>query len=204
MGDAKALDATIRAYDDNLDAYIERTGHISMESVIDKFISYLSGNSVLSVGCGFGKDERLFAEKEIAISGIDLSSAMIEEADKRVPSGAFYVMDMRKLDFPDDNFDGVYCCASIHHLAREDAPGALSEMHRVLRDNSLIFVNVKEGADESCRMLGTGEIRETFYSQDEFEGMLKDAGFDILETQITGSSTDKNKKRWLNYFCRKR
>lgn len=204
MADDDALDTTIETYDDNLDAYIQSTGHITMEPVIDRLISYLSGDDVLSIGCGFGKDEKMFVEKGIAISGIDLSSTMIKEADRRVPSGSFYMMDMRKLSFPDESFDGVYCCASIHHLAREDAPGALSEMCRVLRDDGAMFIMVKEGTGEECRMLGSGEVWETFYVEDEFEDMLDTAGFDIIKKQFALSPTDNNQKRWLKYFCRKR
>ncbi len=203
-----ALDATIRAYDRNLNAFLRRTGHLSNEEFIDRFLDHLrtKEGSILSVGCGYGKDEAVFAARGFTVTGIDAARSMVREAARRVPSGKFHVMDMRSLAFKDESFDGAWCNASLHHLPREDAPLALAEMSRVLRHGGVLFVSVKQGSGEEKRMLGSGEVRETFYQGKEMERLLSEAGFEIEESVTTKNQTDTNPaaKPWLNYFCRKR
>lgn len=202
-----ALDATISAYDRNLDAFLGRTGHISNEKTIERFLGHLRAKegSILSIGCGYGKDEAAFAAKGLAVTGIDAARAMVREAARRVPSGKFHVMDMRSLSFDDGSFDAIWCNASLHHLSREDAPLALAEMRRVLKHAGLLFVNAKQGSGEEKRTLGSGEVRETFYQGKEMERLLCGAGFEIEESLIAENATDANPgtKPWLCYICRR-
>ena len=202
-----ALDATLRAYDRNLDAFLRRTGHLSNEELIGRFLGHLrtEEGSLLSVGCGYGKDEEVFASRGFAVTGIDAARSMVREAARRVPQGRFFVMDMRSLGFDDGSFDGVWCNASLHHLSREDAPIALAEMRRVLRHRGVLFVNVKQGSGEEKRMLGSGTVRETFYQGKEMERLFSGAGFKIVMSLTRKNETDENPavKPWLVYICRK-
>lgn len=193
---------TIEAYDNNVDAHIKRTCSLEMGVHIDKFVGHLRGNNVLSVGCGYGKDEAVLSAKGLKITGIDLSSKLLDEAKRRVPNASFLMMDMRSLSFENDSFDGVYCCASLHHLQRSDTLIALNEMHRVLVPNGILYVGVKEGAGEEWRQLGLEQVRETFFAKDEFGAILKSALFDIIEFYRTDNKIIQSKP-WLNYFCRK-
>lgn len=51
--------------------------------------------SVLDVGTGTGGLARLFVERGCAVTGIDLSPAMLALAKKRVPAGEFLQIDLR-------------------------------------------------------------------------------------------------------------
>ena len=75
---------------------------------LDKFISLLSPKAkILDVGCGPGNYTKYLMEKGFSVEGIDLSKKMIQIAKKKVPNGKFKVMDMRKLEYPDETFDGL-------------------------------------------------------------------------------------------------
>jgi len=182
-------------------AYIQRTEHLSAERKLERFMRRVQAPArVLSVGCGYGKDEAVLAARGYGVTGIDLSAAMIAEAKRRVPAARFQEMDMRSLLFEEYCFDGVYCMASLHHLSRSDAPQALREMRRVLVPSGTLFISVKEGSGDELRTLGTGTVRETFYDDAGFREMLQGAGFTVAEFSTDDART-ATPKRWLNYYC---
>ena len=90
---------------------------------------------VLEVGCGLGTDGAQFAKAGADYTGIDLTEAAVELAKRRFElfdlPGTFRVADAEHLDFADNSFDLVYSHGVLHHTP--DTPGAIREIHRVLR-----------------------------------------------------------------------
>jgi len=90
---------------------------------------------VLEVGCGLGTDGAQFAKAGAEYTGIDLTQAAVDLAQRnfellKLP-GEFRVADAERLDFPDSYFDVVYSHGVLHHTP--DTAGAVREIHRVLR-----------------------------------------------------------------------
>lgn len=103
--------------------------------------------------------------------------------------------DLRTIPFNDDTFVGVWMCASLLHIRRQDTPRALSDARRVLRAGGLLYVAVKEGAGEDLNPEGR------FYAYWDLAGIyaaLSDAGFDIEDSYPTQTGD----VRWLNVFAR--
>ena len=90
---------------------------------------------VLEIGCGLGTDGAQFAKAGADYTGIDLTDAAIELAQKRFElfslPGKFQTADAENLDFADDSFDLVYSHGVLHHTP--DTERAIKEIHRVLR-----------------------------------------------------------------------
>src|SRR6185295_17178530 len=90
---------------------------------------------VLEIGCGLGTDGAQFAKAGADYTGVDLTDAAIELAQKRFElfqlPGTFRVADAERLDFPDNSFDVVYSHGVLHHTP--DTAGAIKEVHRVLK-----------------------------------------------------------------------
>lgn len=90
---------------------------------------------VLEVGCGLGTDGAQFAKAGANYTGIDLTQAAVDLANKRFElfdlPGTFRVADAERLDFPDNSFDLVYSHGVLHHTP--DTASAVREIHRVLR-----------------------------------------------------------------------
>lgn len=102
------------------------------------------GDRILDVGVGTGLSLPLFPSY-CSVTGIDLSSAMLKEAHKKVESnGLKHVtlleMDAQNLAFEDDSFDHVI---STHVVSVVPDPvKAIAEMKRVCkRDGNIILVN---------------------------------------------------------------
>ncbi len=93
------------------------------------------GLSVLEIGCGLGTDGAQFAKAGATYTGVDLTDAAVELAQKRFQlfdlPGTFRTADAENLDFADESFDLVYSHGVLHHTP--DTVKAVQEVHRVLK-----------------------------------------------------------------------
>lgn len=109
----------------------EKEWHIPEAAGFDQ----AKGLKVLEIGCGLGTDGAQFAKAGADYTGIDLTEAAVDLTRRRFElfnlSGTFRVADAERLDFPDNSFDLVYSHGVLHHTP--DTPGAVREVHRVLR-----------------------------------------------------------------------
>ena len=90
-----------------------------------------AGTRLLDVGTGPGFVAGVAAERGAMVTGLDFSSAMIDEARRRHPSIAFREGDAESLPFDAEQFDAVVMNYGMLHLARPNA--AIAEARRVLR-----------------------------------------------------------------------
>ncbi|MBC8444093.1 class I SAM-dependent methyltransferase [Candidatus Woesearchaeota archaeon] len=193
---------TIESYNKFAKNYVEYTFDTILQYQLTQFISFLKGKKILDVGAGSGRDAQYLKEEGLKVTGIELSPEVIKEA-KRKTRLSFKEMDMRKLDFKDTGFDGVWCCASFIHLPKKDAEKALKEFHRVLTENGVLYLGLKEGEKEgfeSSHKLNNSDVYVSHYVQEEIEEKLRDCDFEIITTYI---EKDAEGISWINTFARK-
>lgn len=97
------------------------------------------GRKALEIGCGTGIFTAMIARRGADITAVDLSPELTERArtGNPAPNVRFLVMNVERLEFPDNTFDCVYGSSVLHHL---NLPKALPEMLRVLRPGgTLVF-----------------------------------------------------------------
>lgn len=190
---------TAYTYETNADAYVKYRGGSVAARHGDEFFDVMSvaldrggPARVLDAGCGPGSDAAVFADSGPDVVGVEVTLSFLRQARRDV-DGAFARSDVRALPFSDDAFDGVWCCAALHHLPKADAPAALAEFERVLHPDGALFCSVKHGADagfEPDDDHGSGDERFfAYYRGDEFRAMLANAGFDPA-VRVDG--------RWVN------
>jgi SAM-dependent methyltransferase len=100
-------------------------------------------DDVLDVACGPGLLACAFAVHARHVTGIDLTPAMIEQAQvlqgsKRLANVTWNVGDVVSLPYPDDSFSVVFTRYSFHHLL--DPKIVLGEMVRVARPGGRVVV----------------------------------------------------------------
>ena len=194
---------TIGAYDEPAFArkYAEkRAAGPFWERECGKFIDLVrgSGKIILDAGCGTGTEVKHFMDKGFEVVGVDASEGMLAEARLRVPGGTFINMDMRDMSFEDGSFSGVWCCASLLHLPKADAPAAVGEFRRVIKDDGTLFVALKKGDSEGMVRSGDGYDRFfAYYRKEEAEKLLIDRGFAVRE----GYEFEKFGETWLCIFA---
>ena len=98
----------------------------------------VQGGRYLELGAGTGADALELEERfEVSVTGVDASSAMVEEARRR-GLGDVRVATAEALPFEDRSFDGCWADRVLQHVAEPEA--AIAEMLRVTRPGGRLVV----------------------------------------------------------------
>jgi SAM-dependent methyltransferase len=199
------ISATQSVYDAVADAYRRRWADRSlMTAHLDRFARRLRARGgsrrVLDVGCGPGFDAAALRERGLQALGVDLSLGML-----RAGAGHYAVpllqADMRRLPFG-KCFAGLWVNASLLHLPRHEAPGALVEFRRVLEPAGLLFLSLKAGTGTEWVPMATGGLSGkrffTYWSRDELTAVLQKSGFTLLEETLAQNGPTT----WLSVIAR--
>jgi len=178
------VEDTIKAYEFSAKDYVLKHSDISaIEWEAGFFATNLDGNRVLDVGCGPGRDAKYFSDSGCEVTGIDLVPEFLKIAREKVPKGKFYSMDMRRMGFKDDYFDGIWSMASFLHIPRNEADKTMKEHVRVLKQKGIMFISTLEGDGEDPLPPSPkyGGYSKFFYGyeENEFKELLKSSGFSI-------------------------
>jgi SAM-dependent methyltransferase len=97
--------------------------------------------SFLDVGCGPGETDRFLEGRVGRLTGVDISSEMIEVASGRNP-WAHYEAVRAAQPFPhaDRSFDVSFAVCVLHHIPPRDRPALVREMARVTRPGGLVAI----------------------------------------------------------------
>ena len=177
----------VKIYDKIAKKYTERFfNDFSDRNFVNNFLALLSRKAkILDVGCGPGNFTEYFIRKGYTVEGIDLSKEMIKMAKQKVPQGSFKIMDLRKLKYSRESFDGVFSAYSLIHIPKRDINSTLKEFNKVLRPKGLLFLAIQEGEGEKFvrEPLKEGEkIFIKFFTTKELEGSLRKTSFKIIKT----------------------
>ncbi|WBO61838.1 class I SAM-dependent methyltransferase [Streptomyces camelliae] len=142
-----------RFYDDLADDYhlIYADWDASMRRQGDALDALLGQDraALLDCACGIGTQAIGLALHGHRVTGTDLSpravARAVREAAHREVTLRAAVADMRRLPFPDAEFDAVVCAdnALPHLLTEQDVLAALTEMRRVLRPAGRLLVSTR-------------------------------------------------------------
>ncbi|MEA2640424.1 MAG: hypothetical protein QOF51_1818, partial [Chloroflexota bacterium] len=107
--------------------YVTRYG----ESLID-VLAPQSGERILDLGCGTGHLTHQIAERGAAVVGIDISTAMIEQARAAYPDLEFHVANAASFSFA-ESFDAVFSNAALHWIPATAQDAVAASIARALR-----------------------------------------------------------------------
>jgi SAM-dependent methyltransferase len=134
-------------YDDYAEMWAERWyTNETLLPYLKQFVDLLPKNArVLDLCCGAGYESMRLNKLGVNVVGADLSEKSIELAKKHNPTIDFYVKDMLKSYNDLGQFDGIACIAGLVHLPERQLEFAFKNMHEVLKDNSYLFIVVRNG-----------------------------------------------------------
>lgn len=200
---------TIQTYDKIASDYCKKTRQSKFldweESYIKKLLFFIAKPQplILDVGCGDGRHTILIEKNGGRAIGIDLSKNMLSEAKSLYPDGDFRRMDMRKLLFDSDSFDGIWASGSIYHVAKSDVRRVIREFKRILRLDGVISLSFKlgygEGMEVNPKSYSGSSRYFAYYTRGEMKELFGRFGFEELESctypeEIFG---DNNQQMWF-------
>ena len=142
-----SYDAVATSYADHL---VDELGGLPFETwLLDRVVDHAGGRPVVEVGTGPGHVTAYLAERGADASGIDLSPAMVAEARRRFPAGAYAVGDLRQLSHPvaSPGWAAVLGWYSLIHFAASELPEAVAALARPLVPGGWLVLALHAGTE---------------------------------------------------------
>ena len=158
------------------------------------------GAKVLDLGCGIGLPfDKFLVDKNIQVTGIDISQKHVDLSKKNVPEGKFIKGDFSRFDFGNEKFDGIISFYAIFHIPREEHKDLFIKMNQLLAEKGLILVTLGTSASEygeEADWCGAPMAWST-YEPEAYKQMLDETGFQIMEEKFEGKPGDEEFHYWV-------
>lgn len=136
-------DAVVEQFSLQAPSFARLPGHDEATGLLLDLAGVAAGMQVLDVACGPGMVACAAAKRARQVSGIDLTPAMIGQAQALqarlgLANVDWHIGEAARLPFPPESFDAVLTRYSFHHLTDPDV--VLAEMLRVARPGARVAV----------------------------------------------------------------
>lgn len=189
-------DRTLEHYNERADDFRDGTRDHDVSQNIKTLLQHIEGEppfTILDLGCGPGRDLKVFAELGHRAVGLDGAERFIDMA--RAYSGCeVWHQDFLKLDLPAGRFDGVFANAALFHVPSQELPRVLRELHATLKRRGVLFTSNPRGHDEE----GWNRGRYGAYHRLEtWRLYMAAAGFDELGHYYRPPGLPREQQPWL-------
>jgi SAM-dependent methyltransferase len=183
-----------RGYDDIACIYHEQRDKFKSSELLSGFASLLPGGAnVLDVGCGAGVPvTRFLVDANFSVTGVDISSGMLQLARRHVPQANFVKMDMRQLGFAPGSLNGICAFYSLFHVPREDHPRVLTGFNRLLSQSGILLFCSGTGAWEGIEDFHGADMFWSHPDHETTRQMVLDAGFSLGMSEIRELGGEKH------------
>lgn len=192
---------TLNYYDENINEYVQEWNIDFIKNYNftdpDIFLSYLQkGDKILDLGCGSGRDSLYFKQKGFKVKSIDGSAKMCEFSS-RLLNERVEQINFLELNY-ENEFDGIFACASLLHLNNIDLLKVLRKIVIALKNNAYLYASFKYGSSERMK-------KERYFNdmtEEKFNNILNN--IHELELIKTWKSEQYGKhKPFINFILKK-
>jgi SAM-dependent methyltransferase len=161
----------------------EATSDRWLERWLDLIAAHSAGLPILELGCGGGRDSEVLVAGGHRLVGIDLSSAAIAQARRRVPAGEFHCQDIQA-PWPVERAGVIVASLSLHYFPWVDTVVLVERIRRTLEPGGLLLCRLNSTNDHHYGASGHPAIAENFYLVDgELKRFFDRAAIDRLFAQ---------------------
>ena len=184
-----------KGYNKIAEIYDKQRKIYQSKGLLLRFLKYIPKNSfVLDLGCGAGTPVTKFlADNKCKVLGIDFSDGMLKLARKNVKKAKFIKMDITKMKFKENSFDGAVSFYALIHVPREQHESIYKNLHKIIKPDGIIMFNACGTLtwEETARDYLGVPMHWSFYSPKITLKMIKDVGFEILWSKVLKIGNEK-------------
>ncbi|MGL5290720.1 MAG: class I SAM-dependent methyltransferase [Vibrionaceae bacterium] len=138
---------SIDFYDQHACSFYASTVDIDSSSLLEQFIPYLpKGGSVLDAGCGSGRDSKRLIDLGFHVDAFDASKSMALLAQQLLGKPVCVATFMQFASI--QQYDGIWACASLLHVAKISLPSTFAHLASMLRAGGAFYCSFKYGEGE--------------------------------------------------------
>jgi len=192
----KIADRTLQHYNRSAEDFWQGTRDHDVSQNIQALLQHIEGDppfTILDLGCGPGRDLKVFAELGHIAIGLEGASRLAEMA--RVYSGSeVWQQDFLKLDLPDRRFDGVFANAALFHVPSQELPRVLLQLHATLKPRGVLFASNPHGRNEEGWNRGR---YGAYHDLETWRRYMSGAGFSELSHYYRPTGLPREQQPWL-------
>jgi len=191
---------TIEYYNKNAANFIAGTRDADISEIRNKFINLLSpGSLILDAGCGSGRDTLFFINSGFEVTSIDASSEVCKLAEEYTKHPVI-CMSFDEIDSSDE-FDGIWACASLLHIARESQTAIMEKLVHALKIGGILYASWKYGFEDHY-------VGERYYCDMNEQLILKtipdNLNLKVLDLWVSSDVRACSKSQyWINMLLQK-
>lgn len=192
---------TLTYYNQNAHPFAASTVCVDFTATQTRFTAHLpQGGSILDFGCGSGRDAKYFLSQGFQVDAIDGSEELCKLASEYTGISVKQML-FQELDAV-EQYDGIWACSSILHLALDELTQVLKKMATALKSNGIIYTSFKYGSF-------AGERNGRYFTdmtETSFAALMQNiASLETEEQWITSDvRPERGEEKWLNVILRKR
>ncbi|MGH8630083.1 MAG: class I SAM-dependent methyltransferase [Burkholderiales bacterium] len=199
---AETSSVTLDHYKRHADGYWKGTKDHDVSQNREALLKHLHGKGphrILDLGCGPGRDLKVFSELGHEAVGIDGCEQFVEFARKYCGCEV-WLQDFLRLRLPTEYFDGIFANAALFHVPSQELPRVLKELWTTLKGNGVLFSSNPRGNNEEGWSAGRYGV---FYDLERWRELVTAAGFVEITHYYRPAGLPRERQPWLASLCRK-
>ncbi len=203
--DAAAREAaaiTLAEYDSMAEAYRRGTADHDVSQNIGALLDAIAGAppyAILDLGCGPGRDLRVFTELGHEVTGLDGAAELVALARAKTHCPVL-LQDFLALDLPSAQFDGIFANASLFHVPSSQIARVLADLAAALKPGGVLFCSNPRGDNQEGWV---GGRYGCFYDLETWRAYCTAAGFAELHHYYRPPGRPRHEQPWLATVWRK-
>ena len=193
---------TLDYYNKNSEEYFNSTLNVDMTNTYKAFLKLVpKGGKILDLGCGSGRDSMNFMKLGYEVTAVDGAKELAKKASvllgKEVIVSTFEELELK------EKFHGIWACASLLHIKREDLKTVLNNLYNNLEDNGVFYMSFKYGEKEYVD--DKNRYFNCFTDESIISFINENTKYNILGLYITEDELGRvNEVKWVNLICNKK
>lgn len=193
---------TLDYYNKNSEEYFNSTLNVDMTNTYKPFLKLVpKDGKILDLGCGSGRDSMNFMKLGYEVTAVDGAKELAKKASallgKEVIVSTFEELELK------EKFHGIWACASLLHIKREDLKTVLNNLYNNLEDNGVFYMSFKYGEKEYVD--DKNRYFNCFTDESIISFINENTKYNILGLYITEDKLGRvNEVKWLNLICNKK